>query len=165
MERRIVKVLTPIVLSIELTVFLYAGFLMGFQQQWFEMCFFFIFVVFSVETYVVFLLSIKIETCFKHLETIYSGKTDALKSGRHLIEYVVTVFAIILSVILFSLSWLFGHRQNWLMLCVLWSALAITVVVSSGVMITLRIKTCSKRLEQLISNDKKGNANKEQPGD
>jgi len=165
MESRFIKVLVPIACSIGLVMFLYCGLLMGFQQKWFEMCFLFIPIVFAVDSYVGFLLNIKIATCFKQLEDLYSGKPNSMRSGYHFIEYVVSFFTIVLCVILVSLSWLVGHRQHWLMLGVLLLSLLITVFVSSGVMITLRIKTCSRRLKQLISNDKEGNANKEQPGD
>ena len=165
MVNRKYRVVVPIVLSMGLAVQLLGGVLTGFHQKWFEMGFFFFFVGFTVYGYVGFLLNLKIDTCFEHLENLISGKSDSIRLGNQLIGNVVTILMVIFIAALTSLSILAGLRQHWFIMCVLSVALAITFFISWGVMTALKIAAFSKRMEELISKDKDDRSSKEQSGE
>ena len=81
-------------------------------------------------------------------------KSDAKCLGKRLIEHRVTIFIVIFIVVLTLLSIFAGLRKNWLMVCFLWIALASTVFICRGVMISRKIDTYSKYMEKLISEQK-----------
>lgn len=73
------RVVVPIVFSIMLVVLLLGGVLAGLWQDWFRMGLLFFLGVFIVNCCVSVLLDLKIDTCFKRLEDLTSGKSDSTR--------------------------------------------------------------------------------------
>jgi len=115
---------------------------------------------YMVECLVVLLLNMRIDTCFTRLEELISSKSDSVRL-RYPVN-VVTIFPVVIAPLLLLLAMLSVNRQYWLMMCVFLSACAITVFISSGVLIALRINAYSTRLEALIARSKDGRKSKEQ---
>ncbi len=139
-----------IVLIMGLVVCSYAGVLAGLYRDWFSMVFFFFIFVFGADCNVGFLMDLKMDTCFKRLENIISRKSDSVRLGNRLIFRALTIFTVVSTAVMLSLSILAGLRQRWLMLCVILVALTVTNYISTGVTFALKIKAYSKRLEELI---------------
>jgi hypothetical protein len=126
----------------------YGGVLAGLNSDWFSMVFFCYIVVFSSHMYIGFMLEMKIGTYFEQLGNIITKKSDSVQLEKLKIGRRLELFMIFFSGIILLLSIL--ARQRPLMLCIILVALAITNYISKGVVLALRIKGYSKRIEELI---------------
>ena len=166
MESRFNKALGLIgfsIISSAVAVLLLFGVLTGLHNDWFRMGLFFFLAVYMVDCCVGGLLNLKIDSCFTQLEELISSKSDSIRLRNP--TKVVSIFLVVIAPLLLLLSMLAGVRQYWLMMGVLLSACTITLFISGGVMIALRINAYSRRLEELISRDKDDRASKEQSGE
>ena len=139
-----------IVLIMGLIVCSYAGVLAGLHRDWFYMVFFFFIFIFTAHCNVGFLMDLKMDACFKQLENVISRKSNSVQLGSRLIFRALTIFTVVSTAVMISLSILAGLRQRWLMLGVILVAFTVTNYMSTGVTFALRIKAYSRHLEELI---------------
>ncbi|UCC98278.1 MAG: hypothetical protein JSW66_20840 [Phycisphaerales bacterium] len=142
---------------------LYGGVVAGLHREAFRMGLCFLLAVYMVDCCVGLLLNQRIDTCFTRLERLVLDKSDSIRLKNP--SVVVSIFGVVFSPILFLLSILAGHRQYWLLMCVLLSAFAIHFFVCKGVMTALRINAYSRRLEGFISKDKEGRTSEQESGE
>lgn len=139
-----------IVLTLGSILFPFGGVLAGLNRDWFSMVFFFCIFAFIVDHVVLFTLNLIIDTCFKQMENAISKKSDSFWFENQPIYRKFGFFIVVYSGVLLSLAILAGTRQRWLMLCVILVVFTITTFITTGLMLALRIKAYSKRLEELI---------------
>jgi hypothetical protein len=142
-----------------LVLFSYGGVLAGLQCDWFSMVFFFYVLVYTVHMYIGFILHLKIDTCFEWLDNIITKKLDSDHLEKLTIGCKLDLFMIFFSGVILLLSIL--ARQRPLMLCIILVALAIINYVSTTVVFVLRIKGYSKRVEELICQNRDDTGSKE----
>jgi len=82
--------------------------------------------------------------------------------ANQLISKLLKIFMVISWVVLFSLSILAGFRQDWFGLGVLLAICAIILLICTGILMALKIDTCTKHLEELITKNKDLMASNEQ---
>lgn len=137
-----------IVFIIGFILFSYGGILAGLHRDWFSMVFFFYIVVFSVHTYIGFMLDLKIDNCFERLKNIITNKSESDCLGKQPIFHILGLSMAAFTAIMLSLSIL--ARQRPLILCIILVALTIINYISMAVVFALRIKGYSKRIEKLF---------------
>lgn len=152
-----------LIISIMSVVLLLCGVYAGFHYDWLRMGLCFFSAVYMAGFGVVFLFNLKIDSCFTRLKELISGESDSIQLRKS--TKLVKIFIFITTLVLIILIFLTCDRQYWLMMCLLLSAFSINFLISMYVMISLKIEDYSKCLEQLISNCKECNSNKEQPGE
>jgi hypothetical protein len=142
-------------------VLLLGGVHAGFHHEWFRMGYYFFLSVYMVGCCVVYLLSLKIDNCFIRLEKHLSSESDTIPRKNPTKLLNICFFST--SLVLFILVLLSCEHRYWLMMSLFLSVFVINFFINIDVMITLKIKDYSKRLEQLISDYKEDNDFKEQP--
>jgi len=158
-------VFTFIALSIGIgsVVLFYCGIGWGFRHEAIMMGLCFFLAVYSVDACVGLLLNLKIDTSFTRLEDLVSGKSDSVPLRNSI--NIMHIFMIVVLPALLFLSMLACHYQYWLLMCIFMSVFVITSFISDGVLIARRINAYSRRLEELISRDKDGEASKDKSGE
>lgn len=157
------KVFIYIGSSIFSVVLFSCGIFWGFHHEAGRMGLCFFLAVFWVYVCVFLLLNLKIDTSFTRLDNLVSGKSDSVPLRNSI--NIMAIFMIVVLPALLFLSILACNLQYWLLMCIFLSAFIITLFISDGVLIALRINAYSRRLEELISREKDGEASKDKSGE
>jgi hypothetical protein len=134
------------------TVLFLGGIYAGFNDKWFRMGFLFFLAVFMVGSCVSFFLDMKIDSCFTRLENLISRESDSIQLRNP--SRLVGIYVVIITPVLLFLTIQAVNRRYWLMASLFLSAFVINFFVSRDMFIALKIRTYSRRLEELISENK-----------
>ncbi|MFC1635389.1 hypothetical protein ACFL5Z_11150 [Planctomycetota bacterium] len=154
MLRRTETTIGTIVLAVAMVAMTCCGVLMGLVRVWPKMGLCFVLAFYSAECCAILLLNHRIESRFKELKELITGKSGSDRLVGRFVPNSVLICMLIFIPGLIILSMLACNRGRWLALCVLLGAFLITNAVSSAVIIWLKIKSCSRRLEEVISKNK-----------
>jgi hypothetical protein len=125
---------------------------------------YFFLVIYLAECFVFLLLNNKIESHFIQLEAHFTGKPAPDRLVGKVFPNSVIISMIIFIVAIIFLSMLAGNSGRWLMLTMLMTVFLITNFVFTAMTVWLKVKACSKRIEQLVSKSREGETHTE-PGE
>ena len=152
-----------IFLAVSIVLLTCFGVIMGSIQEWPRMGLYFFLVVHLAECCACLLLNHKIESHFIQLEVHITGKSAPDRLVGKLVPNSVIISMLMFFVVIFLLSFLAGNRGRWLILSVLLAVFLITNFLFTAIIVWLKVKACSKRLEELVSKSREGEAHTE-PG-
>jgi hypothetical protein len=164
MRRRTETTISTIFFAVGIVLLTICGVLMGSIQEWPRMGLHFFLVVYLAECCIFLLLNHKIESHFIQLEAHVTGKSASDRLAGKLVPNSVIISMLIFIAVIFILSMLAGIRGHWLILSVLLAVFLITSFVFTAVTVWLKVKTCSKRLEEIVSRSREVEAHTE-PGE
>ena len=137
-------------LAVAMVVLICCGVLSGLRREAASMGLCFFLAVYNAECCVCLLLNHKIESRFRRLEELVTEKpgSDRLV-GKFVPNSVIIPILIFNAVTILSLM-LACNRGWWLALCGLLAVFLITNAVFTALIVWLKVKACSKRLEELL---------------
>ena len=116
----------------------------------------FFLVLYLAECCVCLLLNHKIESRFKELEKLITGKAGSDRLVGQFVPNSIIILMLIFTAAMILLSMLACNRGRWLVLCVLLAVFLIGNSVSTAVTVWLKVKACSKHFEELVSKNMAG---------
>ena len=158
MRRRTETTISTILFAVLSIVMACLGILMGSRQYWFEMGFCFFLVVYSSEVISVVLLNHKIESRFIQLAGLVVSKFESDRLVRKFVPNSVIIVHSIFIVVIYLLLILACECEWGLVLGILLIVFLIGNAVSTAFTVWLKVKVCSKRLEELISSNREGSS-------
>ena len=164
MRRRTYAVISVVGFAVVIVLYVCCGILTGLIQEWPRMGFAFFLVVHQAGCFVFYLLNCKIESHFLEMKTRITGKSASDQLAGKFVPNSLIISMIIFIVIFFALAFLAGNRGYWLILSILIVVFLITNFVFTAIIVWLKVKACTKRLEELISRNKEGEMRTE-PGE
>lgn len=150
-----------IILAVVIVLLTCCGVIMGSIQEWPRMGLHFFLVVYLSECCVCLLLNHKIESHFIQLEANVTGKSASDRLVGKFVPNSVIISMLILLVVIYLLSILACNRGRWLILSILLAVLLITNFVFTAITVWLKVKACSKRMEELVSKIREGETHTE----
>ena len=145
-----------IMLAVPIVMMTCCGVLSGIEGEWAGMGLCFFLVVYIAEFFVVLLLNHKIESRFKRLAELVTGKSQWDLFEAKFVPRILPILVGIFFAVMLFLSILACHSRRWLALCVLLAILLIIKSVSAALTVLVVVKACSKRLEELFSENRGG---------
>jgi len=158
MRRRTETTISTILIAVSSIVMTCLGIQMGSRQYWFEMGFCFFLAVHCAEGSICVLLNHKIESRFIQLAEHVVGKYESDRLVRKFVPNSIMVLMIIFIVVMGTSLKLTSDHGLWLVFGILLGVFLITNSVFSAVTTWLKVKACSKRLEELISSHREGSS-------
>lgn len=147
-----------IFLAVVIVLLTCCGVIMGSIQEWPRMGLHFFLVVYLSECCICLLLNHKIESHFIQLEVHITGKSASDRLVGKFVPNSVIISMLISFTVIYLLSMLAGYRGRWIILSVLLAVLLISNFVFTAITVWLKVKACSKRLEELVSKSREGEA-------
>ncbi|MBC8468458.1 MAG: hypothetical protein H8D56_03210 [Planctomycetes bacterium] len=156
MLRRTETTIRTIVCAVMIVLLTCCGVLMGSIQAWHRMGLCFFLAVYSAECCVCVLLNHKIESHFIQLEAQFTGKSPSDRLGGKFVPNSLIISMIIFILIFFALVFLAGNCGYWLILSIPIVVFLIANFVLTAIIVWLKIKYCTKWLEELVSSGREG---------
>ena len=153
MRRRTETAIGTIVLAMGVVAMTCCGVLLGSIREWPKMGLCFFLAVYNAECCACLLLNHKIESRFRRLEELVTGKSGSDRLVGKFVPNSVIILMLIFIAVMVLLLMLVCNRGWWLVLCVLLAVFLITNSISTAVTVFLKVKACSKRLEELVSSN------------
>lgn len=164
MRRRTYAVISVVVFAVMIVLMTCCGVLVGSIQEWPIMGLAFFLVVYHSECFVCVLLNHKIESYFIQMEAHLTGKPASNQLVGKFVPYSIFILWLIFVLVFFTLAFLASYREQWLILSILVVVFLITNFVFTAITVWLKIKACTKWLEEMVSKNKEGKARTE-PGE
>jgi len=131
---------------------------MGLFQEWPRMGLVFFLAVHSAECFVFYLLNRKIESHFLEMEARITGKPASDQLQGKFVPNSLIISMVIFIFVFFALAFLAGNCGYWLILSILIVFFLITNFVFTAITVWLKIKSCTKWAEELVSKNREGEA-------
>jgi hypothetical protein len=161
MRRRTYAVINVVVFTVMIVLLTCCGVLMGTIQEWPRMGMHFFLVVFLSECFVCVLLNHKIESYFMQMQVNITGKPASDKLGSKFVPNSIFIPWLIFVVAIPILSMLAGEYRRWLIMSMLLTIFLITSFVFTAISVWLKVKACTKWLEEMVSKNREGEARAE----
>jgi len=139
------------------------GMVSGLRRDWPRMGLCFFLVVYIAQCCVDLVLNHKIESRFVRLAELVTGKSESDRLLGKFVPYSAITLTLISFAVMVFLSAFACNRGRWLVLCVFLAVFLIGNTVFTALVVWLKVKACSKRLEELIPRNREGEAHTE-PG-
>ncbi|KPK35578.1 MAG: hypothetical protein AMJ65_17300 [Phycisphaerae bacterium SG8_4] len=163
MRRRTEATIVTVFLAVNIVVLTCGGVLASLRQYAGGMGLCFFLAVYCAQCCVCFLLNHRIESRFLRLETVFSGESVPDRIGSKFVPKSDIISMLIFHAVALLLAIHALNRGWWLVLCVLLAVFLVGNFVYMALAVWLKVKACSKRLEELFSNSKE-RAMRAEPG-
>lgn len=158
MRRSTETKISTIIAAVVIVLMTCGGVLMGLIEEWPRMVLNFLLVVYVAEGSICLLLHHEIESRFMQLEELITGKAVPDRLVINFVPKSIIIAILIFIAAVMPLSMFAVESSWWLALCILVAMFLIGNYVITGLIVWLKFKTCSKRLEGLISSNREGSS-------